>query len=136
MDQSRSDAIHFDVPGYQAIGSRFALAARALVYGEPLQPLTRPLGASAGAGGTSIEIDFDADVQGGDAALFRVRDAVSAPVVLQATTSAARVTLRLDRALVAPAFASYGFAVDPWAPWVVDRGLVPVPCFRDLPVAP
>ena len=34
IDQSRTDVHHVDTPGLKIIGSRFALAARALVYGQ------------------------------------------------------------------------------------------------------
>jgi hypothetical protein len=136
VDLPRSDGIHFSVAGYREMGRRFAAAGRAVVHGGSLPPTRRATSVAAGPGGTSIRISYDGAVTGGNAALYAVRDAAGAPAVLSVATAGATVALSLDRAVVPPAFVTYGLSTSPSADWVEDAAGVAVPCFLDVPVAP
>jgi hypothetical protein len=137
VDQPLSDAIHFNVQGYQTIGLRFAEAARAMVYGEPIDPLTELVAARIGPASDLVELVYDGTVTGGEPSLYRVWDDLDFdPVVLSVSVAGDTVTLQMDRGLVGAAFVSYGFALDPTAPWVEDLRGVPVPCFSTVPIEP
>jgi len=137
VDQPLADAIHFSVDGYKTIGARFAEAARALIYAEPLDPLTELSEARIGASGNEVELVYDAGVTGGVPELYRLWDDLDFdPVVLTVTAAGNVVTIELDRDLVGSAFVSYGYAHDPVAVWVEDLQGVPVPCFGTVAVTP
>ena len=136
VDAPRSDGIHFNVPGYQTIGHRFAQAARALRFGHAIDPLTELVSVAPGTAADRIDLTYDADVSGGDATLYAVTDDAGAATVSSIEVSGAVVTLVLDRALSTNATVQYGRSVLPTANWVVDAAGVPVPCFHEVPVSP
>ena len=134
VDQPLADAIHFNVAGYQAIGRRFADAAHAQLYGGTHDPLTELV--SATGSGSTITLTYDANVQGGAAALYAVNDDSGAPGITGLVVSGSTVTLQLDRALDTNATVSYGYSTAYTAGWLTDGAGVPVPCFADVPVGP
>jgi hypothetical protein len=136
VDLARPDGIHFDVAGYGALGRRFALGARRRVFGHAVDPTDDLVAATAGAGGTSVVVQFEAPVTGGAAALFRVNDAGGAVSVSSITVSGATVTLNLGRALAASPTVSYGWSVNPADAWLKDPAGTAVPVFDAVPVGP
>jgi len=134
VDQPLADPIHFSVAGYQEIGRRFADAARELVFGEALHPLTTLV--AARAAGASVAIEHDGPVTGGDPSLFVVQDGLGSLAVTGLAVAGSTVTLTLDRAPAPDAKVTYGTSHDPAAAWVEDPAGVPVPCFADVPIAP
>lgn len=136
VDLPRPDGIHFNVVGYGVLGRRFALGARRVVFGHGVDPTDDLLAATAGPGGTSVVLSFETPVTGGAASLFRVTDAGGAVAVTSITVIGSTVTLGLARALVAAPVVSYGWSVDPAAPWLEDAAGAAVPVFDAVPVAP
>ncbi|MDJ0975911.1 MAG: sialate O-acetylesterase [Planctomycetota bacterium] len=133
-DAPRSDAIHFSVSGYQTIGERFGDAMRRLKFEPAFDPLTELVSVAQGTTADRVVLTYDANVAGGDASLYAVRDDTGAATVTSITVSGATVTLNLDRALGTNPTVDYGLAVLPTAAWVVDGDGVPVPAFRAVPV--
>ena len=136
IDQPLADPIHFSTAGYRAIGTRFAEAALEELHGLPLDSRAELVSARVAAGGSAIELTYDADVSGGVAGAYVVADAAGTPAVLLASASGRVVELLLDRPLAAPATVGYGFLRDPAAAWVRDARGRPVACFADVVVAP
>lgn len=136
VDLVHPDGIHFNVAGYGTLGRRFSLGARRVVFGHAVDPTDDLLSATAGPGGTSVVLQFEAPVTGGAAALFRVTDAGGAVSVDTISVAGATVTLNLGRALLAAPTVSYGWSVDPLAAWLKDPSGVAVPVFDAVPVGP
>jgi|GEM_PF-1724965 len=136
VDLPRADSIHFNVVGYGLLGRRFALGARWLVFGHAVDPTDDLVSATAGPGGTSVVLQFEAPVTGGAAALFRVTDAGGAVTVNSISGIGSTVTLSLARALVASPLVSYGWSVNPADAWLKDAAGAAVPVFDAVPVAP
>ena len=134
VDAPRSDAIHFNVVGYQTIGERFANAVHALKFGSSGDPLTELVSVGPGSDATRIDLTYDANITGGAPTLFSVTDDTGTATVTSVTISGAVVTLVLDRALGTNAVLDYGRAVDPTAAWLLDVNGVPVPCFHGLAI--
>ena len=134
VDAPRSDAIHFNVPGYKLIGRRFAESARVLRHGHVIDPLVELVSATPGATVDTIDLTYDAPVTGGDASLFSVSDDSGAATVTAIQANGSVITLTLDRALDSSATVDYGRAVTPAAAWVVDSNGTPVPCFHAVAV--
>jgi sialate O-acetylesterase len=139
VDQPQSDGVHFTTPGYKTIGSRFAAAARKLIYGHSVTPLLRLVQARKKAGSnTAIELVYDGSVTGGAAGLYVVTDGGN-PSTLSANSvsiSGSIVTLNLSRSLSGVAFVSYGYSNSPGAVWVKDAQGTPVACFQNVAVTP
>lgn len=133
-DQPRSDTIHFSVEGYKNIGLRFAEAAREMILGEPLDASLRIVNARRIGNNRSLEIEFDGDVTGADAGLFRVREAGIPVGIRSLSISGNIVTLALDARLDQVATVSYGYSIAPNRDWLLDLRGVPVPHFREFPV--
>ncbi len=136
VDLARPDGIHFNVAGYAVLGRRFSLGARRLVFGHAVDPTDDLLAATAGLGGTSVVLQFEAPVSGGAAALFRVTDAGGAVSVDTISVAGSTVTLNLGRALGAFPTVSYGWSVDPAAAWLKDPTGAAVPVFDAVSVGP
>jgi hypothetical protein len=135
VDVPRSDSVHFNVVGYGMIGRRFATAARALVFGHPVDA-TDDLLFATGAGTSSVALTFESAVTGGAVSLFRVTDASGDVPVTGFSLVGSTVTLALSRALVAAPVVSYGWATSPTAPWLKDASGIAVPVFDGVPIAP
>ncbi len=135
IDAPRADGIHFNVPGYQTIGARFAAAARVLRFGHAIDPLAELASASVGVSDDRVELTYDASVFGGAASLFTVRDDTGPVGVSSVEVDGSVVTLVLDRDLGSNPVVDYGRAVIPTASWIVDAAGVPVPCFHALPIS-
>lgn len=136
VDLARPDGIHFNVPGYAALGQRFSLGARRLLFGHAVDPTDDLLAATTGPGGTSVVLQFEAPVTGGAATLFRVTDGGGAVSVASISVAGSTVTLGLGRALGAAPTVSYGWSVDPAAAWLKDPSGAAVPVFDAVPVGP
>ncbi len=134
VDQPLADAIHFNVAGYQEIGRRFSDAARSLLHGDTIDPLTELV--SVTGSGSMIALKYDASVQGGAAVLYAVVDDTGTPAITSLSVSGDTVTLQLDRVLDTNASVSYGNSTAYTAAWVTDGAGVPVPCFAGVPVGP
>lgn len=133
-DQPRSDTIHFSVAGYKTIGARFAEAAREMVLGEAMDASLRVVAARRIGNRRSMEIEFDGDVTGGEAGLFRVRHEGAGVEIRQISAAGQVVTLTLGDRLDGAATVSYGYAVSPDRTFLVDTRGTPVPHFREFPV--
>lgn len=136
VDLTRSDAIHFDVAGYGALGRRLALGARRVVFGHGVNPTNDLVAAQGAIGSTSVTLTFEAPVTGGNVTLFRVQDALGDVPLTGISTLGGAVTLSLSRALGASPTVSYGWSVDPLAPWLRDGAGVAVPVFHAIPLSP
>lgn len=134
VDQTRSDAIHFSVAGYQQIGVRFADAMRVLQFGHAIDPLAELVTVAPGAASDEIVLTYDAPVSGGATHLYAATDDTGALTVTAIQVSGSSVTLTVDRALDTGATLTYGRSVDPLDTWVVDANGIPVPCFDKVSV--
>ncbi|MBD3868551.1 MAG: hypothetical protein IFK94_10550 [Acidobacteria bacterium] len=133
-DQPRADSIHFSVEGYKNIGVRFAEAAREMVLGELLDASLSVVNARRIGNNRSLEVEFDGDVTGGEATLFRVRNDGAAMDVRSVAVSGNVVTLALGGRLDGAATVSYGYSTLPVRDWLLDARGTPVPHFREFPV--
>jgi len=123
------------VAGYKAVGARFAVAARELIYGQPID---------AGARQTSVrfqdfhrksvDIVYDAPVSGGETAPFLAYDDGAPVSVTSVSTSGNTVTLQLASRIRGNGTLSYGFSRNPATNWVVNASGVPVPNFHQVPI--
>lgn len=134
VDLPRSDTIHLNVEGYKAVGVRMANEFREHVYGEPLDASARLVGAVVVGNGRQIQLEYDRDVIGGAAGLFRAREGGAVVGVRSVSTSGRFVTLALEARVHAGATISYGYSWDPAAAWLRDASGSAVACFKDVPV--
>ena len=134
QDQPRADTVHLNVAGYKVVGARFGEAAREMIYGEFLDAQTNLVGTRRLGNGRQIELTYDADVSGGDPALFRAIDSRGVKVVRTVTVSGNLVTLDLEHRVSGEAFISYGYSVLPASQWLRDLRGVAVPAFQMIAV--
>jgi len=119
VDQPRSDTIHLNVPGYKEAGRRLAAAVLGGPYAMP-RVLGPQLSAISFDGGTDrIAIDYDKDVTGGGASLYRVENQNGTVGISSVTVSGSRVSIQLQQPASGDTTVSYGFADTPSAPWVL-----------------
>ena len=134
VDLPRSDGIHLNVDGYKRIGARLAAEFREHHYGEPIDASAKLLQARSADSGGSVELVYDAEVQGGASFLYQVQDSSGMRTVQSISLSGNIVTLNIQGRLRPDAFVTYGLSRDPNASWLKDLKGTAVPCFLMVPI--
>ena len=135
MDQPRADTVHLTVAGYKVVGWRFALAAREMIYGQPVDSGARHTAVRfKDFHKKSVEIVYDAAVSGGVAGEFLASDDGTSVSISGISTAGSIVTLTLSRAIRGIGELSYGYVRDPSLSWVTGPNGVPVPNFHRVPI--
>ena len=136
VDQLRADSVHLTVGGYKQVGYRFALAAREMIYGQPVDAGARMTAVRYKDNrNRAIEVVFDAAVSGGTPGEFLAFDDGSAVSISSVSTAGSVLTLNLAHAIHGAGELSYGYARDPALSWVTGPNGVAVPNFHRVPVA-
>ncbi|MEO0424274.1 MAG: sialate O-acetylesterase [Pseudomonadota bacterium] len=131
IDQPTWDTIHYTVEGYKTIGSRFALAAREMVYGQTVDALTELQEITVGADSASVLLHYDATVFAGEARLYSVTDGAGVNAVTATAASNNVITLALSRPISgALREVLYGNSRLFERTWAVDASGIAVPAFR------
>ncbi|MEM9386550.1 MAG: sialate O-acetylesterase [Pseudomonadota bacterium] len=133
IDQPTWDTIHYTVEGYKTIGSRFALAAREMIYGQAVDSLTELQEVTLGADGASVLLHYDAEVFAGEARLYSVTDEAGINTVASTSAMSNVITLTLSRPISGRlAEVLYGNSRLFERSWALGASGIAVPAFRVL----
>ncbi|MEO0973078.1 MAG: sialate O-acetylesterase [Pseudomonadota bacterium] len=131
IDQPTWDTIHFTVAGYKAIGSRFALAARELVYGQAVDSLTELQEITLADDGATVLLHYDAPVNAGEARLYSVTDDAGRIAIGDTAATDQVITLGLSRPVEGELReVLYGRSVLFNRRWATDTAGIALPAFR------